>query len=149
MTRLYREGDAHEMNGELNAAVHAPAVAGRGHRLRRGRSRILAASDVVMLSVAYAISYLIADRIAPLPPVSGSGWFLAAVAATAPVIWLGVFTANNLYDNDGLRISVSSFDEVRPLFHALLVGSLGYLVLSQGVDYFYDWWIYTPVESFV
>ena len=78
-----------------------------------------------MLAIAYAISYLVADRIAPLPPVSGSAWFLVLVAVTAPFVWLAVFTANDLYDNDSLRISVSSFDEVRDVFHAMLVGSLG------------------------
>ena len=102
-----------------------------------------------MLAIAYAVSYLIADRIAPLPPVSGSAWFLALVAVTAPFIWLTVFTANNLYDNDSLKISVSSFDETRDLFHAMLVGSLGYLLLSQGVAHFFDWWVYTPAEAFI
>ncbi len=102
-----------------------------------------------MLAIAYAVSYLIADRIAPLPPVSADAWFLALVAVTAPFVWLAVFTAYNLYDNDSLKISVSSFDEVRDLFHAMLVGSLGYLLLSQGVDYFFGWWVYTPVEAFI
>ena len=102
-----------------------------------------------MLAIAYAVSYLIADRIAPLPPVSGDAWFLALVAVTAPFVWLTVFTANNLYDNDSLKISVSSFDETRGLFHAMLVGSLGYLLLSQGVDHFFGWWVYTPVEAFI
>jgi exopolysaccharide biosynthesis polyprenyl glycosylphosphotransferase len=141
--------EAGTMSSGANAVVRAPAAAARRHRLRRGRSRILALSDLTMLALAYTVSYLIADRIAPLPPVSGDPWFLALVAVTAPVVWLTVFTANNLYDNDGLRISVSSFDEVRDLFHAMLVGSLGYLLLSQGVDYFFDWWVYTPAEAFI
>ena len=126
--------EAANMSTGVNAAVGAPAKTDRKHRLRRGRTRILAISDLAMLAVAYTVSYLIADRIAPLPPVSGAAWFLALVGLTAPFVWLAVFTANNLYDNDSLRISVSSFDEVRDLFHAMLVGSLGYLLLSQGVD---------------
>ena len=55
--------------------------------------------------------------------------------------WAGVFTAYHLYENDNLRISVSSFDEVRDLFHALLAGSLGYLIVSQAVRVFFGWWI--------
>jgi exopolysaccharide biosynthesis polyprenyl glycosylphosphotransferase len=137
------------MSSGVDAAVRAPAVPARQHLLRRGRTRILALSDLTMLALAYTVSYLIADRIAPLPPVSGSSWFLGLVALTAPFVWLVVFTANDLYDNDSLRISVSSFDEVRDLFHAMLVGSLGYLLLSQGVDHFYDWWVYTPAEAFI
>jgi exopolysaccharide biosynthesis polyprenyl glycosylphosphotransferase len=137
------------MSTGANAAVRAPAATARQHRLRRGRTRILALSDLTMLALAYTASYLIADRIAPLPPVSGSAWFLGLVAVTAPFVWLTVFTANNLYDNDSLRISVSSFDETRQLFHAMLVGSLGYLLLSQGVDHFFGWWVYTPAEAFI
>ena len=99
-----------------------------------------------MLAIAYTIAYLVADAIAPLPPVSGRRGS-SCLSLTAPFVWLAVFTAYNLYDNDSLRISVSSFDEVRDLFHAMLVGSLGYLILSQGVDYFFGWWVYTAVEA--
>src|SRR4051812_21387633 len=120
------------MSTGADAAVRAPVATARRHRLRRGRTRILALSDLTMLAIAYSTSYVIADRIAPLPPVSGDGWFLALVLVTAPLVWLTIFTANKLYDNDSLRISVSSFDETRDLFHAMLVGSLGYLLLSQG-----------------
>ena len=145
-----RHGEAPgTMSTGVNAAVRAPSTSARQHRLRRGRTRILALSDLTMLAVAYMVSYLIADRIAPLPPVSGDAWFLALVAVTAPFVWLTVFTANNLYDNDSLRISVSSFDETRDLFHAMLVGSLGYLLLTQAVDHFFGWWVYTPAEAFV
>ena len=62
---------------------------------------------------------------------------------------LAVFTAYHLYDNDNLRIAVASFDEVRDLFHAMLAGSLAFLILSQGVKYVADWWIYTAVEAFL
>jgi exopolysaccharide biosynthesis polyprenyl glycosylphosphotransferase len=138
------------MSASFENVVRAPALTKEaGHRLQRGRTRLLAVGDVVSLVVAYAVCYAIADRIAPLPPVSASPWFLALVAVTAPVVWLGVLTAYNLYDNDSLRISVSSFDEVRDLFHALLAGSLGYLIVSQAVNYFFDWWIYTAVEAFL
>jgi exopolysaccharide biosynthesis polyprenyl glycosylphosphotransferase len=108
---------------------------------------MLALGDLGALTVAYAVSYGISDRIAPLPPVSAASWFLVLLAVTAPVVWAAVFTAYHLYDNDNLKISVSSFDEVRDLLHAILVGSLGYLIVSQAVDYFFDWWIYTAAEA--
>ncbi len=108
---------------------------------------MLALGDLVALTVAYAVSYGISDRIAPLPPVSAASWFLILLAVTAPIVWAAVFTAYHLYDNDNLKISVSSFDEVRDLLHAILVGSLGYLIVSQAVDYFFDWWIYTAAEA--
>jgi exopolysaccharide biosynthesis polyprenyl glycosylphosphotransferase len=134
------------MSAGVESAVRAPAVLSpRG--LKRGRTWMLAAGDLVALTVAYAVSYLVADRIAPLPPVSAAPWFLLLVAVTAPIVWAGVFTAYHLYDNDNLKISVSSFDEVRDLFHAILAGSLGYLIVSQAVRYFFDWWIYAPAEA--
>jgi exopolysaccharide biosynthesis polyprenyl glycosylphosphotransferase len=134
------------MSAGVESAVRAQAVLSpRG--LKRGRTWMLAAGDLVALTVAYAVSYLVADRIAPLPPVSAAAWFLLLVAVTAPIVWAGVFTAYHLYDNDNLKISVSSFDEVRDLFHAILAGSLGYLIVSQAVRYFFDWWIYTPAEA--
>ena len=134
------------MSAGVESAVRAPAaLSPRG--LKRGRTWMLAVGDLVALTVAYGASYLVADRIAPLPPVSAAPWFLVLVAATAPIVWAGVFTAYHLYDNDNLKISVSSFDEVRELFHAILAGSLGYLIVSQAVRYFFDWWIYAPVEA--
>ena len=134
------------MNAGIESAVRAPAVLSP-HGLKRGRTWMLAAGDLVALTVAYTVSYVVADRIAPLPPVSAAPWFLLLVAVTAPIVWAGVFTAYHLYDNDNLKISVSSFDEVRDLFHAILAGSLGYLIVSQAVRYFFDWWIYAPAEA--
>jgi exopolysaccharide biosynthesis polyprenyl glycosylphosphotransferase len=134
------------MSAQIEHVV-VPALAEKPARLRRGRTWILIVGDLVALTLAYAIAYLVSDLVGPLPPVSAPGWFLAGLAITAPLIWLGVFTGYHLYENDNLRISVSSFDEVRDLFHAMLAGSLAYLILSQGVDFFFDWWVYTAVEA--
>jgi len=122
-------------------ALRAPA------RLRRGRTWILIAGDLIALLAAYAATYVAADQMGDLPPVSAPSWFLIALVATAAPVWVAVFTAYHLYENDNLRISVSSFDEVRDLFHAMLAGSLAYLILSQGVHYFFGWWVYTAVEA--
>jgi exopolysaccharide biosynthesis polyprenyl glycosylphosphotransferase len=130
-------------------SLRSPVSTGTRARFRRGRTRTLAIGDLVALTLAYVGAYVVADAIAPLSPVSAAPWFLVLVGVTAPIVWLAVFTAYGLYENDTLRISVSSFDEVRDLFHAMLVGSLGYLILSQAVDYFFDWWVYTAVESFL
>jgi exopolysaccharide biosynthesis polyprenyl glycosylphosphotransferase len=132
--------------GVESTPLAAPALASR-RGLHRGRTWMLAFGDLLALTVAYAVAYAISDRIAPLPPVSAASWFLLLLVATAPVVWASVFTAYNLYDNDNLKISVSSFDEVRDLLHAILVGSLGYLIVSQAVKYFFDWWIYTAAEA--
>jgi exopolysaccharide biosynthesis polyprenyl glycosylphosphotransferase len=119
----------------------------RGRRLGRGRTWILATGDVLALVAAYALAYAAAAWLGPLPPVSAPAWFLVFLAVTAVPVWLAVFTGYHLYENDALRISVSSFDEVRDVFHAMLAGSLGYLILSQGVRFLFDWWVYTAVEA--
>ena len=108
-----------------------PRLQKRAHRLNRGRTWILAAGDLCVLIVAYATTFVVSEQIGPLPAVSAPGWLLACVGAAAVPIWLGIFTAYHLYDNDTLRISVASFDEVRDLFHAILAGSLVFLILSQ------------------
>jgi exopolysaccharide biosynthesis polyprenyl glycosylphosphotransferase len=115
--------------------------------LERGRTWILAGGDLLAMTAAYACAYAAASLLGPLPPVSAPAWFLVPLAVAAGPIWLAVFTGYHLYENDNLRISVASFDEVRDLFHAMLAGSLGFLILSQGVKYLFDWWVYTAVEA--
>jgi exopolysaccharide biosynthesis polyprenyl glycosylphosphotransferase len=115
--------------------------------LKGGRTWILVGADLCALAVAYATSYAISDRIAPLPPVSAPGWFIATLALLAGPVWIAVFTAYGLYENDSKRISVASFDEVRDVFHAILAGSLGFLILSQSLRRSFGWWVYSAVEA--
>ena len=118
----------------MNVAAErvAPAAASRTG-LKRGRTWILAGGDLAALFVAYAATYAIADRVGKLPPVSAPAWLLIGLAVVAVPAWIAVFTAYHLYENDSLKISVASFDEVRDIFHAMLAGSLFFLVLSQGL----------------
>jgi exopolysaccharide biosynthesis polyprenyl glycosylphosphotransferase len=115
--------------------------------LRGGKARMLACGDVVALVGAYAFSYLVSDAIAPLPPVSAPAWLLSAVAVIAIPVWVATFMAYRLYDNDSLKMSIASFDEVGDVFHALLTGSLGFLILSQALRVVGGWWLYMPVEA--
>jgi exopolysaccharide biosynthesis polyprenyl glycosylphosphotransferase len=108
---------------------------------------MLAGGDVAALSIAYAASYMASEAIGPLPAVSAPPWLLALVVAVAVPAWLAIFTAYRLYDNDSVRISIASFDEVRDVFHAMLAGSLVFLIVSQGLRYAADWWIYSAVEA--
>ena len=129
----------------LTASEAAPVR----RRFERGRARVLAAADLGALALAYATSYAISDRIAPLPPVSAPGWFLIFLGLSAGPVWVAVFTAYGLYENDARRISVASFDEVGDVFHAILAGSLGFLIVSQAVRHLFGWWVYTAVEAFL
>ena len=110
---------------------------------------MLAAGDLVALVVAYVITFVTSEQIGPLPAVSAPSWFLALVAVAAVPVWLAIFTAYHLYDNDNQRIAVASFDEVRDIFHAMLAGSLAFLILSQGLRFSFGWWIYSAVEAFI
>jgi exopolysaccharide biosynthesis polyprenyl glycosylphosphotransferase len=119
----------------------------RRRGLRRGRTILLATGDLVAMTVAYLLTFEIAQRIAPLPPVSAPAWLLVSLAVLAVPAWLAIFTAYHLYDNDAVRISVASFDEVRDVFHAIIAGSLAILIVSQGLRYIHGWWIYSAVEA--
>jgi exopolysaccharide biosynthesis polyprenyl glycosylphosphotransferase len=126
--------------------VRAPVATPRTG-LKRGRTWMLAGADLVALVVAYVATYVVAARLGPLPPVSAPAWFLIMLAVVAAPTWIAVFTAYHLYDNDNLRISVASFDEVRDIFHAILAGSLIFLIVSQGVRHVAGWWVYSAVEA--
>jgi exopolysaccharide biosynthesis polyprenyl glycosylphosphotransferase len=132
----------------LNVAAESVApVAAPRIGLKRGRTWILAGGDLVALFVAYVATYAVADRVGHLPPVSAPSWFLFGLAVVAVPTWVAVFTAYHLYENDSLKISVASFDEVRDIFHAMLAGSLFFLILSQGLRHLAGWWVYSAVEA--
>ncbi len=135
------------MSTGVDHVLPATRTAPRRGRLGHGRTWILATGDLLALSVAYVLTYIAADHLGPLPPVSAPTWFLVLLVVTAVPIWLAIFTGYGLYEADALQISVSSFDEVRSIFHAMLAGSLAYLILSQGVRFLFDWWVYTAVEA--
>jgi exopolysaccharide biosynthesis polyprenyl glycosylphosphotransferase len=132
-----------------DATVAARPRQSAGGRLVRGRSTILAVGDLTALVLAYAFSYAVSEQVGPLPAVSAPGWFLATVGIAAVPVWLAIFTSYHLYDNDNLRITVASFDEIRDVFHAMLAGSLVFLIVSQGVRYLAGWWVYSAVEAFL
>jgi exopolysaccharide biosynthesis polyprenyl glycosylphosphotransferase len=135
-----------QVAAQSSAAAHLES---RRASLDHGRTWILAAGDLAALTLAYATSYAISSHMGPLPPVSAPGWVLASLALAAGPVWLTVFTAYHLYENDSRRISVASFDEVREVFHAILAGSLAFLIVSQGMRRLAGWWIYSAVEAFL
>jgi hypothetical protein len=108
---------------------------------------MLGAVDVLSLTLAYVITYALAAKVGTLPPVSAPTWFLVLLGVLAVPAWLSIFAGYGLYENDNLKISIASFDEVRDVFHAMLVGSLLLLIVSQGVRYAFGWWVYSAVEA--
>ena len=135
---MYAEGVAHDVDTlDLGSSRHG---------LHRGRTLMLAASDVLALVLAYTATYVAANQIAP-PALIAPTWFMIVLWVAAVPVWLAVFAAYKLYENDTRRINVASFDEVGDIFHALIAGSLGFLLLGQVLRRLADWWIYSALEA--
>jgi exopolysaccharide biosynthesis polyprenyl glycosylphosphotransferase len=126
------------------SVVKAPAQDPRS--LPRGRTWILIVADVIAIALATAISYTVAE-LAASPAVIAPTWITVAVAVAAVPIWIAIFTAYNLYERQNRSISLATFDEVGELFHALIAGSLFFLVLSQVLYRVADAEVVFPVEA--
>jgi exopolysaccharide biosynthesis polyprenyl glycosylphosphotransferase len=120
----------------------------RQRRLRRGRTLVLAGVDLVALGLAYAATYVVAEVTAG-PAVSAPAWFLALLLLVAVPGWIALFTAYRLYENDALRISVPSVDEVGSVFHAVLSGSLVLLLGAQILRRTEGWLVFSAIEAVV
>jgi exopolysaccharide biosynthesis polyprenyl glycosylphosphotransferase len=118
--------------------VAAPALEGPRRRLGHGRTWILAVCDLAGLACALALTFAVVGPADPAP-VEAPTPFVIALAALCGPLWLVLFTAYRLYDQDTGRLTTASFDELRDLFHVLLAGSLLFLLLEQVVMATSDW----------
>jgi len=118
----------------------------RRGNLSRGRTWILIGADCVALAAAIALTYGIAEAIAP-PALIAPLWLVVTLAVLALPAWIGVFTVYNLYERQGRSISLATFDELGDLFHALLAGSLIFLILSQVLRRVMGAEVFFPVEA--
>jgi exopolysaccharide biosynthesis polyprenyl glycosylphosphotransferase len=124
----------------------AAAVAGRAASGTHGRVRVLIAADLVALAIAFAVTFVVVGL--------GGTWRLdAPTGAIVPlalgwgVAWIAMFAAYRLYENQTRRMAPATFDEVGKLFHALLGGSLLLLVINEGLQHFFGWTVYGPMEA--
>ena len=69
------------------------------------------------------------------------------LAVLALPVWVAIFTVYNLYERQNRSISLATFDEVGELFHALIAGSLFFLILSQVLRRVMDAEVFFPVEA--
>ena len=112
-----------------HVATTSAARIARQRRLRRGRTLVLAGVDLVALAIAYAATYVVAEVTAG-PAVSAPDWFLALLLVIAVPVWIALFTAYRLYDNDSPRISVRELRRGRRRSSTpLLAGSLVLLLV--------------------
>ena len=128
-------------------AGRARPVTSREERtLPRGRTGILILADAVALSIAIAITYVVAEMVAA-PSIIAPLWLILALAVVALPVWVAIFTVYNLYERQNRTISLATFDELGELFHALLAGSLLFLILSQVLRRIMDAEVFFPVEA--
>jgi exopolysaccharide biosynthesis polyprenyl glycosylphosphotransferase len=118
----------------------------RARSLRRGRVRALLVVDLMVIWAAFIVAYLIAQQIGPpamiLPTAPA-----VAVGVVITLTWPVIFTAYGLYERQSRAVAPRSMDEVAPLFHALLTGSLLLLLIAQGVQKATSWFVMSPLEA--
>ena len=137
---------------EAGALATAPALSvvneavAEPRNLPRGRTWILIVADVVAIAIAIAITYTVAE-LAASPAVIAPTWVTVTVVVAAFPIWIAIFTAYNLYERQNRSISLATFDEVGELFHALIAGSLFFLILSQVLRRVMEAEVFFPVEA--
>jgi hypothetical protein len=130
--------------------VAAPAIpaARRQPALGRGRTWILASCDVSALSVSLALTVAVGGAVHS-STVTAPVAFLVAACAVSGALWLTLFAAYHLYDQENRRVTTASFDEVRDIFHALLAGSLLFLFVAQVLKAASGWSFVSAVEAAV
>jgi FlaA1/EpsC-like NDP-sugar epimerase len=81
------------------------------------------------------------------PAIIAPTWLTVTLAVLALPIWIAIFTVYNLYERQHRSISLATFDEIGELFHALLAGSLLFLITSQVLRRVMGAEVYFPVEA--
>ena len=115
-------------------------------RPTRGRSSLLAAGDLIALAVSYLVMRGLTEQIAP-GTTRAPALLVVVLAVLSVPFWVGLFAAYGLYDTDRRRIAVTSFDEATGIFHALLVGSIGFLMVDQLLRRTTDWRVSSAVQA--
>ena len=130
------------------AASHLRAPKSRDRKgiFAHGRTWFLVAADTVAIAVALAITYAVAEAVAA-PAIIAPTWLIVVLAALAVPVWIAIFTVYNLYERQSRSISLATFDEIGELFHALLAGSLLFLITSQVLRRVMGAEVYFPVEA--
>ena len=107
---------------------------------------LLAAGDLVALGVSYLLMRAVTEQIAA-GTTQAPALLTVGLALVAVPVWIGLFAAYGLYDTDRRRIAVTSFDEATRIFHALLVGSIAFLMIDQLLRRVTDWRVSSAVQA--
>jgi exopolysaccharide biosynthesis polyprenyl glycosylphosphotransferase len=101
-----------------------PGAALRIHHRTRDYAlrRLLAIADAIAVAFALSAAFLIPDD----RSLDKLAWGLLLLP-----VWILVFKVYGLYDREGRRVSRSTINDAPPAFHALLVGSLLFWLLTE------------------
>lgn len=148
MSGLHPEAVRDRGSESLSRLQLAPEPRARPARgvLAHGRVWMLMGADLVALAVTLAATYSIAQAVAP-PAVIAPEWVLPPLASGAAAVWIVVFACYRLYERQTRAIATASFDEISNLFHALLAGSLLFLLAAQALRRVTEVSVYTPIEA--
>jgi exopolysaccharide biosynthesis polyprenyl glycosylphosphotransferase len=111
------------------SAAQTTTLAGRRHGRGWLVRRLLAAADVVGLSVAFGVTEIAFAGQAGLISSIGTGFETLVFAATLPV-WVVGAKLYGLYDRDDERAYHSTVDELASVFHLVTVCAWGFFALS-------------------
>ena len=111
-----------------------------------GRVRWVVLGDLVAIYASIAGAYVVAHLMWPPAIVGPTAWAVVIAVAMGPT-WLAIFAAYRLYERQIRGFSPPGLDELANLFHALLAGSLLFLLGAQALKRFSSLSLYTPVEA--
>jgi exopolysaccharide biosynthesis polyprenyl glycosylphosphotransferase len=111
-----------------------------------GRVRWVVLGDLVAIYASIAGAYVVAHLMWPPAIVGPTAWAVVIAVAMGPA-WLAIFAAYRLYERQIRGFSPPGLDELANLFHALLAGSLLFLLGAQALKRFSSLSLYTPVEA--
>jgi exopolysaccharide biosynthesis polyprenyl glycosylphosphotransferase len=136
----------HERIRPLVAVDQQPSDASAGQSPHSGRVRWVVLGDLLAIYASIAGAYVAAHLLAPPAVVGPTAWAVAIAGAMGPA-WLAIFAAYRLYERQIRGFSPPGLDELSNLFHALLAGSLLFLLGAQALKRFSSLSLYTPVEA--
>ena len=131
----------------LAVAVESPpAELAAGQSSGTGRVRWVVLGDLVAIYASIGAAYVAAHLLAPPAVVGPTAWAVVIAFLMGPT-WLAIFAAYRLYERQVRGFSPPGLDELSNLFHALLAGSLLFLLGAQALKRFASLSLYTPVEA--
>jgi exopolysaccharide biosynthesis polyprenyl glycosylphosphotransferase len=128
------------------AVENRAADVASGRSSGTGRVRWVVLGDLIAIYVSIAAAYVAAHLMAPPAVVGPTAWAVAIAAAMGPC-WLAIFAAYRLYERQIRGFSPPGLDELSNLFHALLAGSLLFMLGAQALKRFSALSLYTPIEA--